>query len=80
MREIFLDWLRSYRPDLLEHYERLYARGAFLPRGERDRIGDTIGAARRKAGIRNGWTRPRGGRRREREPEEPPTGSQRSLF
>lgn len=79
VREIFLDWLRSYRPDLLEHYERLYARGAFMPRGERDRLGDQLGAARRKAGLRNGWTRPRGIHRRER-PADPPAGSQRSLF
>jgi DNA repair photolyase len=35
VREIFFDWLRSYRPDLVPRYERLYARGAYVP--ERDR-------------------------------------------
>ena len=35
VREIFFDWLRSYRPDLVPRYERLYAHGAYVP--ERDR-------------------------------------------
>ena len=38
MRGIFFDWLRSQRPDLLARYERLYARGAYAPRAERERI------------------------------------------
>ncbi|MDP9243998.1 MAG: radical SAM protein, partial [Chloroflexota bacterium] len=28
VREIWFDWLRQYRPDLIPRYERLYARGA----------------------------------------------------
>ena len=38
VRGVFMEWLRSYRPDLVEHYEELYARGAYLPQSERDRI------------------------------------------
>ena len=38
MREIFFDWLRSYRPDLVPRYERLYARGAYVPERERRAI------------------------------------------
>jgi DNA repair photolyase len=38
VREIFMDWLASYRPDLIPRYERLYARGAYAPKAERDRI------------------------------------------
>ena len=38
VREIFFDWLRQYRPDLLEHYEELYRRGAYLPGAERKRL------------------------------------------
>jgi DNA repair photolyase len=30
VRDVFMDWLRSYRPDLVPRYERLYARGAYL--------------------------------------------------
>jgi DNA repair photolyase len=38
VKGIFLDWLRSFRPDLLPLYEELYARGAYAPRAERERI------------------------------------------
>src|SRR5918997_682589 len=38
VKEIFFDWLRQYPPDLLPRYERLYARGAYAPSAERDRI------------------------------------------
>jgi DNA repair photolyase len=38
VRGIFLEWLRSYRPDLVEHYEELYARGAYLPKDEQQRL------------------------------------------
>ena len=38
VRDIFFEWLRSYRPDLVPHYERLYARGAYVGKVERERI------------------------------------------
>jgi DNA repair photolyase len=38
VRGIFMDWLRSYRPDLVDRYEGLYARGAYAPREEQDRL------------------------------------------
>jgi DNA repair photolyase len=38
VRGIFMDWLRSYRPDLVERYEKLYARGAYAPPAERERL------------------------------------------
>jgi DNA repair photolyase len=38
VREIFFDWLRSYRPDLVPRYERLYSRGAYVPERERRAI------------------------------------------
>ena len=34
VREIWFDWLRQYRPDLVPAYEKLYRRGAYLPREE----------------------------------------------
>ena len=37
-RDVFLDWLRTARPDLVERYEELYARGAYLPVAERQRV------------------------------------------
>ena len=33
-----MEWLRSYRPDLVERYERLYGRGAYLPDAEQHRL------------------------------------------
>ena len=63
VREIFFDWLREHRPDLVERYERLYARGAYVAgrraRRDRARRRGAVGAqpARRRA------FRHRGGRR-----------------
>ena len=45
VREIFFDWLRSYRPDLVPRYEQLYARHGRLPQRERRAI-------ERAAGLR----------------------------
>ena len=50
VRGIFMDWLRSYRPDLVAHYEELYARGAYVGKAERERIS---GLLRRGAGRRS---------------------------
>jgi DNA repair photolyase len=49
VRGIFMDWLRSYRPDLVECYEELYARGAYLPRVEQERMGALVRRARAAA-------------------------------
>jgi len=38
VRAIWFDWLRENRPDLIPRYEELYARGAYLPTPERDRL------------------------------------------
>ncbi len=38
VRSIFLDWLRQYRPDLLQRYEELYARGGNMEAKERSRL------------------------------------------
>ena len=38
VKQIFMQWLRAYRPDLVPLYERLYARGAYAPPGERRRL------------------------------------------
>ena len=38
VRDIWFDWLRDHRPELIPRYEELYARGAYLPPAERDRL------------------------------------------
>jgi len=72
VRGIFLDWLRSQRPDLLPLYERLYARGAYAPRSERERLAKlTRGHGRR-------FLRPAPAE--SPAPREPPPARQGSLF
>ena len=60
VREIWFDWLRQHRPDLIPRYEELYARGAYLPRAEQDRLSSM---ARRGEGGRSArGSRGEGGR------------------
>lgn len=42
VKEITMDWLQSYRPDLVARYERLYGRGAYAPTRERERMGALV--------------------------------------
>lgn len=47
-RDIFMDWLRTVRPDLVDHYETLYAKGAYL----RGKVKDDIEAPLREGRAR----------------------------
>jgi DNA repair photolyase len=40
VRGIFFNWLETHRPDLIPRYEQLYARGAYAPPAERQRLQD----------------------------------------
>jgi DNA repair photolyase len=53
VRGVFMDWLRSQRPDLVPRYERLYSRGAYAPREERERISRLL----RRRGVPGGFGR-----------------------
>ena len=44
VKEIFFDYLREHRPELVKRYERLYARGAYVPADERRTIERAAGA------------------------------------
>ncbi len=48
VKDITMDWLRSYRPDLIPRYESLYGRGAYAPTKERDRM---------SALVEDGWAK-----------------------
>jgi hypothetical protein len=50
VRGIFMEWLRSYRPDLVERYEGLYRRGAYAPRDEQDRLRRLLRTTRTQTG------------------------------
>jgi DNA repair photolyase len=56
VKGIFMGWLRSQRPDLIERYERLYSRGAYAPKEERERLSRLV---RRGPGRARGFTRTR---------------------
>ena len=60
VRGVFMDWLRSYRPDLVEYYEELYARGAYAPRAEQERLSGIVARARSKATVAFGQETRRG--------------------
>jgi DNA repair photolyase len=82
VKEIFFEWLREHRPDLLERYERLYASGAYLPADERRTIerAARVPWARRRYANRSGH---RGGgpsRLAAQQREEVIAEPQRSLF
>jgi len=45
VKDVFYGWLRDQRPDLVERYEALYERRAYLRPGERERLSDLVRGA-----------------------------------
>jgi DNA repair photolyase len=86
VREIWFDWLRQYRPDLIPRYEELYRRGAYVPAAEKERLAELTKVARTRANAPR-WRgrRPAAGgpRRPDGDAEESPeqsSAAQPSLF
>jgi len=81
VRDIYFDWLRSYRPDLIPRYERLYARGGRVPLRERRAIERAAGLPVMRSNPNPERFAHRGGMRG---PEPPPAPwkevRQESLF
>jgi DNA repair photolyase len=77
VREVFMDWLRSARPDLVSRYEQLYRRGAYAPQNERERLAGMVRWREWPASFR-------GGRAPDRTPPSPPPAPpaprQQALF
>jgi DNA repair photolyase len=48
VKDIWFEWLEAYRPDLIPRYEQLYARGAYAPKAERERIMNLVRDVRRE--------------------------------
>jgi DNA repair photolyase len=85
VRDIFMEWLRSYRPDLVARYEELYARGAYFGEAERERIAGLLrrGPGRRSVpGLRSPGPDGNGARDPITMPERrpPPEPKQETLF
>jgi DNA repair photolyase len=77
VKEVFMEWLRANRPDLVPLYERLYAGRAYAPKAEQKRITSLVKPTRPPRGPRmRGVQRTPPRQQAEREPE--PT--QGSLF
>jgi DNA repair photolyase len=78
VRDIWFDWLRERRPDLLPRYDELFARGAYMRKDEASRLSAMV--------RRPGKAGPRRGIRKEpavqvrREANRPPEREQRTLF
>jgi DNA repair photolyase len=51
VRHVFMQWLREQRPELVPRYEKLYSRGAYAPREERERLSRML----RRAGTPSGF-------------------------
>ncbi len=87
VKDVFMEWLRAQRPDLVEHYEELYRRGAYAPREERARLAGLVRryAPREPREPRGSTARDRSGRWSGLQPnatEAPalPAVKQQSLF
>lgn len=76
VKDIFMDWLRARRPDLLERYERLYQGGAYAPADERKRLAGLVqghAPGRSFRQLSGGLAEPETG-------PNPPPVAQQSLF
>jgi DNA repair photolyase len=63
VRGIWFDWLRQYRPDLVPRYEELFAKGAYMPSDERERLAKLVRGRSRPRRFR-GRSDPAGSRSR----------------
>jgi DNA repair photolyase len=52
VKDVFMEWLRSARPDLVGRYEELYRRGAYAPSQERKRLAAMVRRSGRPGPIR----------------------------
>jgi DNA repair photolyase len=77
VKDVFFGWLRAKRPDLIPRYEELFARGAYMPGPERQRLAKLVGrdGRRRRRSLGPG----RGSAEPPKPPASPP-GGQVSLF
>ncbi|HLI60213.1 MAG TPA: radical SAM protein [Solirubrobacteraceae bacterium] len=57
VRQVFMEWLRRERPELVDRYRELYRRGAYAPVAERRRLAALLEVPQRPAD--GGWARGR---------------------
>jgi DNA repair photolyase len=76
VKEVFMEWLRTQRPELMERYEELYRRGAYAPGEERKRLAGLV----RGRGVGNGFRRSPGPSAGSANPHPMTLTRQESLF
>jgi DNA repair photolyase len=54
VKEIWFDWLREHRPDLMPRYEALYGSRAYLPRAEAERLSKLVRSPSRTRRVTSG--------------------------
>jgi DNA repair photolyase len=47
VKDLWFEWLEQHRPDLLPRYRKLYARGAYAPKEEQERLAELVRPGRR---------------------------------
>jgi DNA repair photolyase len=72
VRDVFFEWLREHRPDLIPRYEELYARGAYMRPDERERLSALV------RGRAPGDGAPARGRMRPPQPRQRPPDASRA--
>jgi DNA repair photolyase len=55
VKEVFMGWLGSQRPDLVADYERMYRGGAYAPHGERERLASLVRSGEKPGAL---WRTP----------------------
>jgi DNA repair photolyase len=80
VRDVFMDWMRAKRPDLVPRYEQIYRRRAYAPQPERERLARLV---RRGAAPGSFWRIRRGDSSRPAPAQQPSpreAAGQQALF
>jgi DNA repair photolyase len=86
VKEVFFEWMRAHRPDLMPRYEALYNGRSYVPSAERKRIAEMVDGVRpprrksRPRGAPAGRRPPRGRHVDPPQPSKPAEPEQPSLF
>ena len=79
VKDVFFEWLAERRPELLDRYKELYARGAYAPSEERKRL-QALTHVPRKRRARMAPAPSRGPQAKRETPSAVPAPRQSSLF
>jgi DNA repair photolyase len=79
VKDVFFEWLAERRPELLERYRELYAKGAYAPSEERKRL-QALTQIERKRRRRKPSLPARGPDAKRERPRKTPEPTQRTLF